>query len=107
MYQLGDIDRVEHQARIREVQAALNRLRQRVQLEDVEAQARELLRVGGELIDLASDWRDANAQERADATQALVESVFYDPLDQRIIAVTIRQKYRNVLLTAFNEESAL
>ena len=44
MYQLGDIDRAEYLARMREVQAVLVGLRQRVQLESVDARVRELTR---------------------------------------------------------------
>jgi len=44
MYQLGDIDRAEYLARVREVQAVLVGLRQRVQLESVDARVRELTR---------------------------------------------------------------
>lgn len=100
MYQLGDIDRSEYLARMREVQA-----RQRVQLESVDARVKELTRAAMELIDLASDWRDADALERAEATQALVETVFYDPLEQRIVGVSICQKYRNVLVSASGDET--
>ena len=105
MYQLGDIDRAEYLARMREVQAVLVGLRQRVQLESVDARVRELTRAAMELIDLASDWRDADALERAEATQALVEAVFYDPLEQRIVGVSIRQKYRNVLVSASGDKT--
>ena len=57
-----------------------------------------------ELINLASDWRDASALERAEATQALVETVFYDPLEQCIVRVSIRQKYRDVLVSTSSGE---
>ena len=56
-------------------------------------------------MDLASDWRDASALERAEATQALVETVFYDPHEQRIVGVSIRQKYRDVLVSASGGEA--
>lgn len=105
MYQLGDIDRAEYLARMREVQGALSGLRQRIQLGSVDARVSELSKAAMELIDLASDWRDASAWERADATQALVESVFYDPLEQHIVGVSIRQKYRDVLVSISGDEA--
>ncbi len=105
MYQLGDIDRSEYLARMRDVQAVLVGLRQRVQLESVDARVKELTRAAMELIDLASDWRDANALKRAEATQALVEAVSYDPLEQCIVGVSIRQKYRSVLVSASGDET--
>ena len=104
MYQLGDIDRAEYLARMREVQAALSSLRQRIQLGSVDVRVGELSRAAMELINLASDWRDASALERAEATQALVETVFYDPLEQRIVGVSIRQKYRDVLVSTSGGE---
>jgi hypothetical protein len=103
MYQLGDIDRAEYLTRMREVQAALSGLRQRIQLESVDARVKELTRAAMELMDLASDWREAGALERAEATQALVETVFYDPLEQCIVGVSIRQKYRDVLISASSD----
>jgi hypothetical protein len=106
MYQLGDIDRAEYLARMREVQATLSGLRQRIQLGSVDARVSDLSKAAVELIDLASDWRDASAPERAEATQALVEAVFYDPLEQRIVGVSIRQKYREVLVSISGDQTA-
>jgi resolvase-like protein len=105
MYQLGDIDRAEYLARMREVQAALSGLRQRIQLGSIDARVGELSRAAMELINLASDWRDASALERAEATQALVETVFYDPLEQCIVRVSIHQKYRDVLVSTSGGET--
>jgi len=90
---------------MREVQAALSGLRQRIQLGSVDARVGELSRAAMELINLASDWRDASALERAEATQALVETVFYDPLEQCIVRVSIRQKYRDVLVSTSGGET--
>jgi hypothetical protein len=105
MYQLGDIDRTEYLARMREVQGALSGLRQRIQVGSVDAWVSELSKAAVELIDLASDWRDANAWV-PDATQALVGSVFYDPLEQRIVGVSIRQKCCNVLASTSGDETS-
>jgi hypothetical protein len=44
--------------------------------------------------------------ERAKATQALVETVFYDPLEQRIVGVSIHQKYRDVLVSTSGGETS-
>jgi hypothetical protein len=81
----GDIDRAEYLVRIREVHVVLNGLRQRIQLGSVDERASELSRAAMELIELASDWRDASALEQAEATQALVETLFYDPVEQHIV----------------------
>ncbi len=51
-------------------------------------------------------WRDASAPERAEVTQVLVETIFYDPLEQRIVGVSIRQKYRDVLVSASGDETS-
>ncbi len=52
MYQLRDIDRAEYLARMREVQVALSGLRQRIQLESVDARVSDLSKAAVELINL-------------------------------------------------------
>ncbi len=91
---------------VRRRQAELERIKdQRIQLGSIDARVGELSKAAIELINLASDWRDASALERAEATQALVETVFYDPLEQRIVGVSIRQKYRDVLVSTSGGET--